>query len=406
MNTEIKIVITGHIDHGKSTLIGRILYDTHSLSEEIQKQLEQLEKKERTVAFASLLDQLQEERAEEKTIDTTCTYFKTQQKSYVIIDAPGHKEYTKNMVTGASKADIAVIVIAANEGVKEQTQRHTFLLKLLGIKNVIVVITKMDLIAYSQRIYDFISAQFSDYLKRCDIQSLGFIPVSSVEGEGILYKSSKQLWYKGKTLLETFDLYELKNHEEKSLVFPVQDIYNVNQIDYLVGKVESGTIKKGQNVMVLPERKEIKVINIKKWKETLENASCGECIGLEFEKMVNIKRGDVITDEENKLKIKIEIKALIFWLDEIPLDKNITELTIEIATQSFVCRIDKIYRKINSSTLEELSIDPSVILFTEVAEVLIKMKEKIVFESFLNNSALGKFVLLRDDKIVAGGIIL
>ncbi|MDP4008387.1 MAG: GTP-binding protein [Candidatus Peregrinibacteria bacterium] len=406
MNTELKIVITGHIDHGKSTLIGRILYDTKTLPGEVQARMEGLEKGQLTATFASLLDQLQEEIAEEKTIDTTCMYFKTEKKSYVIIDAPGHKEYIKNMITGASKADIAVVVVAANEGIKEQTRRHLFLLKLIGIKNIIVVVTKMDLVAYSEKIYNFVTEQCSDYMKECDLKPIAFIPISSAEGENILHKSQKQEWYEGNSLLGSFDDYQMKNVEKTGLIFPIQDIYSDNESNYIVGRVEAGRVRENDDILILPAKKETKIVSIWQWKKVIEEANQGECIGLRLGNMSNVKRGDIITNKNSGLKVGKYFKALIFWLHDVASNDIGDKLKIEIATQSSTCTIKETHRKIDSSTLKELPLDAPMLYLTEVGEVSIETQEPIVFGNFSNNATLGKFVLLKDDEIVAGGIIL
>ena len=240
----LKFVIVGHVDHGKSTLIGRLLYDTNSLPpdkmEEIRKTSQDLG---RDTEFAYLLDHLEEERRQGITIDTTQVFFKTDKREYVIIDAPGHVEFVKNMITGASQAEAAILIIDAKEGIQEQTKRHATILSMLGIEQVIVLINKVDLIDFSEEKYTELKSRLEKFLTTLNITPKLYIPISALKGDNIANKSTNMPWYKGPTMLE--GLNHLKNkiaEENQPLIFPVQDIYKVDDKRVIVGRVETGEI--------------------------------------------------------------------------------------------------------------------------------------------------------------------
>ena len=250
----LSFVIVGHVDHGKSTLIGRLLYDTHSLPpdkiEDVQKASAEAG---RETEFAFLLDHLEEERKQGITIDTTQVFFKTDKRRYVIIDAPGHVEFVKNMITGASQAEAAVLIIDVTEGVKEQTKRHSYMLSLLGLRQVVVVLNKMDLVDFSQERFDIVTRNVADWLKSISIEPTFYIPISAIKGDNIARKSENMPWYTGLTFLES--LHTLQNRqspEDKPLLMPIQDVYKIGGKRISVGRVESGIIEKGAEVKILP----------------------------------------------------------------------------------------------------------------------------------------------------------
>ncbi|MFV1950885.1 MAG: GTP-binding protein, partial [Nitrospinota bacterium] len=250
-DNKLKIVIVGHVDHGKSTLIGRLFYDTDSLPpdkiEEIQRTCEELG---REMEFAFLLDHLQEEREQGVTIDTAQTFFKTDTREYVIIDAPGHKEFLKNMITGASQAEAAVLIVDAMEGLQEQTKRHAYILDMLGLKQVVVVINKMDLVDFKEKRFEEVKSSLVTFLDSINIKPSSFIPISAKEGYNVAKKADIMGWYNGFTLLEALDtLNNQKSPVGKALQFPVQDVYKIGDKRILVGRIENGRIAKGQQVI-------------------------------------------------------------------------------------------------------------------------------------------------------------
>ncbi len=252
-NADLKFVIVGHVDHGKSTLIGRLLYDTHSLAVD---KIEEIEKASRDLGketeFAYLLDHLEEERQQGITIDTTQAFFKTEKRQYVIIDAPGHVEFVKNMITGASQAEAAVLIIDAGEGVREQTRRHAYLLSMLGLNQVIVVLNKMDLVKFGEESFNEVKNKIDEFLNSINMRPVSYIPICAIKGDNIARKSPKMNWYSGLTFLETLDVLENReSSENKPLIFPVQDVYEIGDKRIVVGRIEAGVLEKGCRIKIL-----------------------------------------------------------------------------------------------------------------------------------------------------------
>ena len=402
----LSFVIVGHVDHGKSTLIGRLLYDTDSLPpdkiEEVQK-ASAIQGKQ--TEFAYLLDHLEEERQQGITIDTTQVFFKTDKRRYVIIDAPGHVEFVKNMITGASQAEAAVLIVDVVEGVKEQTRRHSYMLSLLGLDQVIVVLNKMDLVDFSEDHFKKIKQQVHEWLRTIGIEAPICIPISAIEGDNIARKSENMKWYTGPTFLESLDT--LKNRqapENKSMLFPVQDVYKVSDKRINAGRLESGVIKKGDEVKILPDGTKTKIKSIEKFLEDTNKAIAGECIGLTTTDSVFLDRGNVLCLPDSEPTLTDRINANIFWMARRDFKKD-QKLTIRCATQETGCKIESINKRINSSTLEVIAEDTDSIGNLDVAEVIVKTKKPLAITSFNDVQELGRFVLVQDENICAGGII-
>ena len=402
----MKIVIVGHVDHGKSTLIGRLLYDTSSLPdgfiEEIKKTCEMLG---RELEFAYVLDSLEEEREQNITIDTTQTFFKTKKREYVIIDAPGHKEFVKNMITGASLAEAAILIVSAKEGVQEQTKRHAYILSMLGIKQVIVAVNKIDLIGYKEEIFNSVKEELLKFLDSVKIKPSYVIPISAKEGDNITKKSEKIRWYSSLTVLEALDAFETeKKAANKPLRLPVQDVYKIDDKRIIAGRIESGKIKKGDNIIFLPSDKEAVVKSVEAFNEDREEAEAGESIGITTEEELFIERGQVICHKDRLPKVKDRFKANIFWMSDKQFDIN-EKITIKCATQEAECFIEKIEKRINSSDLEVIEENAKKLEHTELGSVIIKTKEPLVIENFNDMAELGRFVFVKGYDTVAGGII-
>lgn len=406
MSDVLNFVIVGHVDHGKSTLIGRLLYDTDSLPpdkiEEIKKASGGLGK---DTEFAYLLDHLEEERQQGITIDTTQVFFKTDKRRYVIIDAPGHVEFVKNMITGASQAEAAVLIVDVEEGVKEQTKRHSYMLSLLGLKQVVVVFNKMDLVEYSEDRFNSVKNDVTDWLKSINIEPEYFIPIAAIKGENIVKASEKMPWYSGLTFMESLDT--MKNKvapEDKALLFPIQDVYKIGDKRINVGRVEAGTIETGSTIKILPMGQTTKVKSIEKFLEEPQKALASECIGITTEDAIFLDRGNIVCTPDSEPHLTDSVKASIFWMSKRPFTKD-QQLTFRCATQETKCKIESIDRKINSSTLELLGENSDDIQNLEVAEVTIKTKKPVAVKDFNDVQEMGRFVLVRDDNTCAGGII-
>ena len=260
----LKLVIVGHVDHGKSTLIGRLFFDTDSLPKEKIEEVKQIcEALGKELEFAYVMDHLEEERSQGITIDTAQTFFKTEKRDYVIIDAPGHREFTKNMITGASQAEAAILIVDASEGVREQTRRHAYILGMLGLKQVIVAVNKMDLVDYSENVFNEVSKQTTDFLERIGIAPTYIIPISAKEGDNVAKASDRMKWYTGPTILQALDTFKkTEKRDENPLRFAVQDVYNIDGKRIIVGRVEAGTLRVGDNIIVLPTGEETTVETI------------------------------------------------------------------------------------------------------------------------------------------------
>ena len=402
----LHFVIVGHIDHGKSTLIGRLLYDTNSLPadriEDIKKTSEGLG---RDTEFAYLLDHLEEERQQGVTIDTTQVFFKTDRRQYVIIDAPGHVEFVKNMITGASQAEGAVLIVDIKEGVKEQTKRHAYLLSLIGLKQVIVVLNKMDLAGFKEENFKRVKGDIEEFLKSIGIRPIIYIPICAIKGDNITKKSGNMKWYDGPTLLESLDfLKSSQSAETGSLIMPIQDAYKVDNERILAGRIERGLLQKGQTIKVLPSGESTVIKSVEKYLSKTDRASAGESIGFTTTEATFIDRGNVICCPGQELVSTDTFSANIFWMSKKEFHKG-ERITIRCATQETKCRIEKIEKRIDSSSLEVLAQDADVLRNLEVGEVTIKTKRPIVIETFAQTKELGRFVLVRDENICAGGII-
>jgi len=401
----MNIVFVGHVDHGKSTLIGRLLYDTNSLPpdkvEEVKKTCEALGK---DMEFGFILDHLQEEREQGITIDTCQIFFKTPKRNYVIIDAPGHVEFIKNMITGASQAEAAILIIDANEGVKEQTKRHAYILGMLGLKQIIVLINKMDLVDYKEERFNEVKQDIALFFEKLNLKPSYTIPVAAKYGENIAKESKKMVWYKGKTFLNCLDTFNIReNSSDKALRFPIQDAYKIDDKRIFAGRIESGTIRQGDEITILPQNTKTKVKSVEKFLEKPTMAEAGESIGITTEDPLFIERGNIVCNGSLPM-VTDRIKANVFWMSKK--DFNINEIiTLKIATQEVSAKIEKIEKKINSSTLEEIKEDIDTLRNNEVGTMIIKTLSPIVVDDFNYVPELGRFVFEKNMITSAGGII-
>jgi len=379
----LSFVIVGHVDHGKSTLIGRLLYDTDSLPpdkiDEIKKASAGLGKR---TEFAYLLDHLEEERKQGITIDTTQVFFKTSKRRYVIIDAPGHVEFVKNMITGASQAEAAVLIVDVAEGVKEQTKRHSYMLSLLGLHQVVVVLNKMDLVDFAEERFDAVNKDVQKWLKSINIEPTLYIPISAIEGDNITVKSVKMNWYTGPTFLDSLDTLQNKQPpEDKPLLFPIQDVYKIADKRINVGRVEGGVIEKGAEIKILPGGQLTRVNSVETFLKDRDKAIASESIGMTTADSVFLERGNVVCLPGAEPALTDEVPANIFWMSKRDFTAD-QKVTIRCATQETSCKIQSINKRINSSTLEVIEENASVIKNLEVAEVIIKTKKPVAIKDF------------------------
>ena len=397
---QVNVVIIGHVDHGKSTLIGRLLYDSESIAEgrveEIQKLAEEYKKR---FEFAYFIDSFDDELKEERTIDTTGVMFKGRKNLYAITDVPGHKEFIKNMLTGASHADVAVLVVAADEGIREQTGRHAFLIHLLGIKQLSVLVNKMDLVDYSQEVFESIKGGVSKLLASFGYSGIEFIPASAMEGDNIYKPSPRMTWYEGPTLIQVLDRVEVSK-ELRPLRFVVQDTYSVASHRLVVGRVESGTLKRADEVIFQPSAVRARIKDIKVFGGELEKAEQGDSIGIVIGREVN--RGDVCGLLEAP-----PVPTTEFLGEAVLLEKSLRKgdkLELRCGTARVSCEVKEIREKINSETGEVVERHPAKIGESDAATIVFAT-EPLVVEKFSEIPELGRFVLVKERNIGAGVVL-
>lgn len=406
-SSSLKIVIVGHVDHGKSTLIGRLFYDTGTFSGERYAEIERSSAGSgRPFEFAFLVDALEEERQHGITIDTTQTVFRSSRRDYVIIDAPGHKEFLKNMVTGASGADAAILLVDATEGVREQTRRHAYVLSLLGLEKVVVAVNKLDRLDYAQEAFETLSRQVGELLQSIGIRPRLTVPLSAREGDNVVHRSSRTPWYSGPSLLEALDQLEPAGSlSDLPLAFPIQDVYRDEHKRLYVGRVETGEVHPGMRVLFYPSRKHSVVRSVEKWgRGALDRAGPGESIGLTLEEEIFVERGEVMTAEGVHLPVSRHLEATVFWLGRSPLRLGHSYL-LKLATAEVEARVASIHEKLDSSTLQAVQEGRDHVSALEVASLHLTLERPLAVQPFSVNRPLGRFVLA-DGGVVAGGGIL
>jgi len=404
----MRLVIVGHVDHGKSTLVGRLLSDTGSLPEgKLDFVKDICDRQGKSFEFAFLLDALEEEQEQGITIDTSQIFFKTRKRNYVIIDAPGHKEFLKNMVTGAADAESALLLIDANEGVQEQSRRHGYILKLLGLTQVAVVINKMDLVNYSQEVYNRIRTEYSSFLNSLDVRAREYIPISAKLGVNVAQKTDSMPWYSGPTVLEMLDQFEKKarlNHLPFRL--PVQDVYKFDQRRIIAGRVESGQLKVGDRILFSPSNKTARVKTIEAWSVPVQptNAQATQSIGVTLDEQIFVERGQVASLVEEHPIVSTTFDINVFWMGKNNLVKDKT-YKIKINTQEVPCEVVEFKRIIDASTLETLE-GQDYAARNDVAELTLRTQKPVVFDLFGSINTTGRFVLVDRYDVCGGGIII
>jgi len=404
---QLKIVIVGHVDHGKSTFVGRLLHDTGSLPEGKFEQLQAVAAR-RGVPFewANLMDALQAERDQNITIDTAQIWFRTQKRQYVIIDAPGHKEFLKNMITGAANAEAALLLIDAQEGIQEQSRRHGYLLNLLGIRQIGVLVNKMDLQDYAQARFSQIEEEFRAFLETMGVHPECFIPISAKHGDNIASRSKNMPWWQGQTVVEMLDQFRMAEAPtNQPLRLPIQDIYRFDERRILAGRIESGALQVGDRLVFTPGNKISTVKSIERWNAPpAARAEAGESIGITLTEQIYVRRGEVAALETAPPFELSRFKARVFWLGRAPFSAA-KSYKLKLATQEEECTIDSIERIIDSSSLETISRAEPFVGRNEVAELTLRTKRPVAFDVHAEIIATGRFVIVDGFEVAGGGII-
>lgn len=407
----LNIVVVGHVDHGKSTIIGRLLADTGSISEDRLSSIRSLcESQSKHFEYAFLLDALQAERSQGITIDTARIFFHSAKRNYIIIDAPGHVEFLKNMITGASHADAAVLVVDAEEGIQENSRRHAYMLSLLEVRSLIVVINKMDLVAYKLERYTELVNSFTEFLTSLSLSPDFFIPVSGIEGENIVLRSKQMPWWTGPSLLKALDLIE-KPKKKTDLPFRmyVQDVYKFTSSNdtrrIIAGTIDSGTLCKGSEVIFYPSGKKSTVQSIEDLNsKDIHSRTADEAIGFTLKEQLFISRGQLAclsSDQSPQTARRISVS--MFWLGSEPLRED-DSYTIRIGTTKVKAKIESLARVLDASSLDW---DENIkeVTKNKVAEAVLYLDEAISFDLSSDNLSTSRFVLFSDYRISGGGII-
>ena len=402
----LKIVIVGHVDHGKSTLVGRLLHETDSLPEgKVESLREVCDRRGMPFEWAFVMDALQAERDQGITIDTAQIPFKSAVRPYVIIDAPGHKEFLKNMVTGAASADAAVLVIDAIEGVQEQSRRHGYLLHLLGLRQLAVVVNKMDAVDFSEARFNEVSVEITAYLASIGVTPTYIIPIAARHGDNIVEASANTPWYKGPTVVQTLDAFApAAEATELPLRFPVQDVFKFDHRRIIAGRIESGRLKVGDRLLFSPSGKTARVATIESWntKTAPTTAQAGQSIGVTLDEQIFIERGQIASLIDDAPLGSDVLRARVFWLGRAPLTAG-RRYKLKLATAEHIVTVEKVERVIDVTDLASVAND--WVERNAVAEIVFRAPGKVALDSFIDNPRTGRFVLVDNYDIVGGGVI-
>ncbi len=407
----LRLLTAGSVDDGKSTLIGRLMFDSKLIYED---QLSALERDSKRVGhagedidYALLLDGLKAEREQGITIDVAYRYFSTAKRKFIIADTPGHEQYTRNMITGGSTANLAIILIDATKGVITQTKRHTFLVSLLGIQHVVLAVNKMDLVDFSQKVFDDICADYKEFVTQLGIPDVNFIPLSALKGDNVVDLSEKTPWYHGKSMLEFLESVHVssdRNYDD--FRFPVQYVLRPDK-DFrgFSGRIASGIVKPGDTLMALPSRKTSKVKAIPTYDGSLEKAFPPQSVTLELEDEIDISRGEMLVTPDNLPRMERHFESMLVWMDEEAMDTS-TQFFLKQNTNTTRARIDMVRYKVDVNTLEKSEVDH--LELNEIGRAVFTTAKTLFFDPYQKNKNTGAFILIHPvtNNTVAVGMII
>ncbi|MDR1866271.1 MAG: GTP-binding protein [Bacteroidales bacterium] len=409
----LRFTTAGSVDDGKSTLIGRLLYDSKSIFEDQMEAVETASKRSgnEEVNLALLTDGLRSEREQGITIDVAYRYFATPKRKFIIADTPGHIQYTRNMVTGASTADLAIILIDARNGVLEQTLRHSFIASLLGIPNIVVCINKMDLAGFSEKIYENIKRQYHDMIGKLQLTNVYFIPISAKLGDNVVTASENMPWYTGSTLMEQLETTPI-DHKLNTLEmrFPVQYVIRpisdrFHDFRGYAGRMAGGVLKKGDTVVALPSKRRSTVSAITRCDKELDEAFTPDSITIQLADDIDVSRGDILAGEGEQPSVSQDVTLMICWFNERPLHAGSKYLIMHM-TRETVGVVKRINNTVNINTLE-LGAATDVLNMNDIASITIKTAQPLVFDAYKKNRTTGSLVFVDPDtfETVGAGMI-
>jgi sulfate adenylyltransferase subunit 1 len=394
----LRLLTAGSVDDGKSTLIGRLLFDSKKLYED---QLQALERDSKRVGnagageidYALLLDGLKAEREEGITIDVAYRYFSTNLRKFIIADTPGHEQYTRNMITGGSTANLAIILVDARTGVITQTRRHTFLVSLLGIKHIVLAVNKMDLVDFSEEVFRKIKDEYLALTNQLGIEDVTCFPLSAKEGDNVVEKSDRTPWFEGTSLLQYLETVPIdQDRNMQDFRFPVQYVLRPN-LDFrgFSGKVASGVIRKGDPIMALPSRKTSRVKSIVTYDGELDYAFCPQCVTITLEDEIDISRGEMLVKPDNLPFIGRHLQTKLVWMDEESMDRS-KQFFLKANTNTTRATINAIDYRIDVNTMEHL--EGKDFKLNEIGQVQITTAKTLFFDAYKKNRATGAFILI------------
>ena len=391
------LLTAGSVDDGKSTLIGRLLFDSKKLYED---QLDALKRDSKRMGnagehidYALLLDGLKAEREQGITIDVAYRYFSTNNRKFIIADTPGHEQYTRNMITGGSTANLAIILVDARTGVITQTRRHTYLVSWRGLKHVVLAVNKMDLVDFDQQVFDKIVSDYHRFVDPLGIEDVTCIPLSALDGDNVVEKSSRTPWYGGISLLDYLETVPIDlDRNYTDFRYPVQYVLRPN-LDFrgFSGKVASGVVRKGDTVMALPSGKTSKVKSIVTYEGELDQAFPPMCVTITLEDEIDISRGEMLVHPDNLPITDRNFEAMLVWMDEEPMDVS-KQFYIKHTTHTTRARVDSIRYRVNVNTMERLSVDH--LELNEIGNVVFTTGKELFFDPYLKNKQTGAFILI------------
>ena len=410
----LRFTTAGSVDDGKSTLIGRLLYDSKSIFED---QLEAIERTSRQkghdfVDLALLTDGLRAEREQGITIDVAYRYFATPKRKFIIADTPGHIQYTRNMVTGASTANLAIILVDARKGILEQTCRHAFIASLLQIPHLVVCVNKMDLVDYSQEVYDRIVGEFKKFSSKLEVHDVHYIPISALKGDNIVGRSTNMDWYQGTTLMYILEHVHISgDHNHIDCRFPVQCVIRPQQQEFhdyrgYAGRIAGGVYKPGDKVMVMPSGFTTSIKEIRTYEGAVEEAFAPMSVTMLLQDEIDISRGDMIVRENNVPRNGQDIDLMICWLNEKPLQPN-GKYAIRHTTKEARCIIREVRYKVNINTLHRME-DDKEIRMNDIGRISIRTTVPLFYDEYRRNRVTGSLILVDEgtNETVGAGMII
>lgn len=403
----LNIVIVGHVDHGKSTLLGRLYADTGSLPDgKLEKVQAICRQQGKEFEYAFLFDAFLEEQEQGITIDTARTFFGWKGRHYIIIDAPGHKEFLKNMISGAARAEGALLLIDALEGVKEQSKKHGYLLSLLGVRQFAVVVNKMDLVGYRQDVFDGIEKEYREFLGQFKAVPQQIIPVSAKLGDNIANRSERMPWYSGPTVLDALSAFRKEPERyEQPLRLPVQDVYKFDARRIIAGRVTAGRLKVGDSLVFSPSNKRATIRSIEAFNSDPSpvEGHAGQSVGVTLDEQIFVERGEIVSHQEQLPLVSTAFRANVFWLGRKPLERA-RRYQLRVATREVDCEVATIHRIIDTMDLAQQQ-GSSVVSKNQVAELTIRAKTPVAFDLSASFESTGRFVLVDEYDIAGGGIV-